>query len=858
MNAKWPGQQKDRPSSSTKSQNKPTSFADLKQQLSQHRSRMQRSNQGNPEKRPLHRHAMYRNLFRKPHRTLKEKTLMAQSQINASSTSAKVHPCLLQSPGGICENASAGIQCPYRKLPAELCLNFLTTGRCPNRDSCPWTHEDVATYDARNSVKVQGVEERDESGDSQKKETLGNAQTYPHTSLKKWADTSRDFVSLLNYLCTQPGKRSSFASLAACLSAKNSSKCNLDHILYIVNLHRTLFEVIDGTEVRWKGKEVKPKSIFEDTVQDRVKSSIPKENPLPARRDFSVNLNNPFASPSVPKQRPVQIFPSIGVQAEPEPTDHFFKGTFPEHSLGAPHVSDEKALQSKQQRIALRHIHTVYEVYWDIIDACTSWADAQKHLQHFSRMHSEWLMPVLAAEKEADKFDFHMPERLVQRCIQLFSKSMHKTAGFDIFALFNAGVKDEAYALAPNYKLKPHDLSAMALIAPFLSLALISGEMLNCAQFLPQWTDWFGECILAPHCGVFSTTESILKNSACITGLQSVSHFVVHAENVHALHGFYTKLLMESLKMAQAGILSEKHAETYQQTTVYIFKVYLLTCLQIKRPAFALKQLSKLTQEHAILMKAQRALRDSGNALILKILHITKQKSALWKHFESVSRHQPKRSLLASARPTSRKMSENTAFPLSKGNQKGQNETLDSIPVSTCGFNSESLINAPLCAEFMLRSACETAEDIKKVMEIVFRSSGRDGSSPTTTHQGEDKAHEEAIRSCKVVPVSIYPPSRFRVLKAAMMKALSMQDYATATQLVKDYIMWAWEEKPFIGPAFHIFHEGTEASKCVQFRFPGRVEELQRLIGAITKAIGAAEIGRAHVEDLQRILTVYK
>ena len=54
----------------------------------------------------------------------------------------RLHPCLLQRHSKRCDHTP----CPYREMPAELCLDHLRTGECPHPSTCPWVHEDATIY----------------------------------------------------------------------------------------------------------------------------------------------------------------------------------------------------------------------------------------------------------------------------------------------------------------------------------------------------------------------------------------------------------------------------------------------------------------------------------------------------------------------------------------------------------------------------------------------------------------------------------------------------------------------------------------------------------------------------------------
>ena len=62
-----------------------------------------------------------------------------------SSASVRYHPCLLQSPDHRCKNPQL---CPFRAMPANICLEYLKNGRCRKHEEgrCPWEHTDTATF----------------------------------------------------------------------------------------------------------------------------------------------------------------------------------------------------------------------------------------------------------------------------------------------------------------------------------------------------------------------------------------------------------------------------------------------------------------------------------------------------------------------------------------------------------------------------------------------------------------------------------------------------------------------------------------------------------------------------------------
>ena len=763
-----------------------------------------------------------------------------------------LHPCLLQKLGGICQYSHSGIQkCPYRNVPAEICLEYLETGSCSNRQSCPWVHEDTASYHARQTesekkTAAQQHEFDEEQQSCRETQEVSKVERYTteaeinaRFTVSQWAHICHDSIIIAATLCGLPGMCTDFSTLQRMLRDTGEINCSFSYIFYLLSLHRTLFEIRDGTVIQWKGCNTTRNEQHEKVLISPQFSykTIPE-----SWKQKTVNIQSPFKESScrenmtnfsVEGSREVSMKNRVPLSSKKICSDG--------STFRAPHTVN---CNTRKRKVNVR-ILAMYELYWKVIDRCLCWNSAHRHLKQIVFLDSKWDPNLEHGDLKSFK-NSKMPTSLIQKMILLFSLTVNKaSAGKEFLAYFDQATNKGCGGIFSHYKLREKDITMLVKSYPFLVPLSVGPYVVNCAKFLPESTDWFGECVLAAHNGIYrGSTEK--KSEGSSTKMKPVSYFIVHEDNLCTQYDFYTDLL---LRFIDKGVCRRPSRSYHQEKTpcdnfyglldepcrmpLEIMKLYLLSCLQTKSPSFTLKKMKAVLSFSRKFNRVPMELDDSGHALIMKILNCSGRKKQLWNYYRTIMRQCRSRKccLPWGSEMCSKKSAKNIAYiirddELNKGGLFApRDSTMQTYAIR--GYN-------PVCSEYMAKYVCGTVQELEKMLECVVQATSRGppvtlpakcSLSSTSPASNFGTAWESTNGKTILISKSALPPSRFRILKTAILKACSLNEYEHALKFLRKYGDWACEEYDLVDQTFRV----AQDESATTYRFPNLSEEIRTL-----------------------------
>ncbi|KNH07621.1 hypothetical protein XU18_1715 [Perkinsela sp. CCAP 1560/4] len=796
------------------------------------------------------------------------------SNSHTDRSAIPLHPCLLQSPGGICahDNAS-GARCPYRNVPRDICMNFLKSGICPN-DTCRWLHEDVSVYYARISERSKGhmfVSQPQETAigtgessplpQSQPADSITQSISHMTYSFDQWMHVCQDTLVVCNALIKAPGSQLDLYSLEICLKAEMEPRPYAPgYLLYLVSLHSSLMQVVEGNTVKWKACRLTARILDRGILKEAPRKEEAFRGSLsPMCGVPQLSIQNPLQSASTALSSSGRsrfdafVYNSIQGGNHPSPTARMSSRVHHPHSIG----DSMRQVSTKNLRNAgANAVSQLYQIYWKVLEECMEWDEAWQHLAQLAYIHRLWDECSISLLK-----GILIPPGLVRHMISLFSSSFHKWQHQSEFlSLFsNEASEKRLPALFSQYRFRILDLTEMSRVYPFMVVQRVDGIFIDCSSFLPRQAHWLAEVVLSRHNGVLPAAEhkgSIEVPHGGNTTNTAPAYFVVREQEVHLFHNFFSELLLRSISVHE-GKKSDGRTPREDQSSVRtsppasVLKYYLLSCLQANKMRLAIQRLRSILLFQSTHHTLPLPLDDVGYALVLKILYRARRLITLWK-FYTILMKTTRTTHHFSSRCLDALCTEEPVAPEihSTGSERAQRV----MPVCTEFQNEEREKYFPVCTELMLRYVCQTHEDIVKVMRLVV---ARTPSKPIPSYLYETAERlGTPKKEIDSVSASNCPPCRFRILRTALERIMHLKISSMASAMFLQYIDWATDEKGYDSQSFQVSRSSSERMK--KYRFPDKKEEITTLAEYLLQNSTSAEEKAETVSALRQWIAHHK